>query len=1837
MEAEFSDLTASQLAIWTGQELQPDEPLYNMALAFWVDGHIDPLAFETAFERLVAESDSLRAVFEVVDDKPRQRFLDAPPAPVVHGDFSAEGDPRAAAMGWMRARTRNVFQLDECLYECALMRLADDRWVIYLNQHHLITDASAVAIAYRRLAAHYLSICGNSGSELEAPPSFREHIESEKANRNSALSKIADTYWNERLGEAFQASQFYRERAVNRSGVTLRSHVAVGAERSNAIRQLARHDDFASVSEDLARFQIFCTTLAAYLHRICDNDRIAIGTPTHNRTSRRLKNLVGLLIEVLPLRVTVDSDETFESLYGKIGVAAREMLMHAPPGTIDARHARSFDVVLNYITASYGEFAGLPARSEWLHPDSGDRNHVMRLQVHDFDQSGSLELHFDLNEDVFSSEERRWVSEHFLRLMDAFLADPTTPIGNVALIDDSHPDWPDATPVRTLPENESTVVALIARQAQASPSAPAIECGEDVLSYAELERHSNAVAAGIQARLGDTPGPVAILMQRSPDAVAAILGTLKSGRPYVPIDPHYPAKRIEFILDDSGAPLVLADGTIGRDDDSRVVHLDGLDSDDTPTLAPPRPDDPAYIIYTSGSTGQPKGVRVSHRNLAHYIDWANRFYLRGRPLAFALFSSISFDLTVTSIFTPLAGGGRIVVYPETDQPGDITIRRVIEDRVAEIIKLTPAHLSLLQAMDLTASPVKTLILGGEDLKTALAKSILGFFGDGIELYNEYGPTEGTVACMIHRYDRESDTALSVPIGQAIDHARIYLLDAGLNPVPRGVRGQIFIGGAGVAAGYHDRDELTQERFLPDPFSTGARMYATGDVGRRNSAGILEFLGRSDAQIKIRGVRIEPGEIEAVLRDQPGITDCAVVARTRTLGFEQREDEPYCRRCGLEGRHPQAELDDESICRVCRKFERDEVMARSYFRSMSELESLAARMRAEAKGQQDCIMLLSGGKDSSYALYRLVDLGLTPLVFTLDNGYISEGAKDNIRRVVDGLGLELVVGETAAMNEIFVDSLQRFSNVCEGCFKTIYTLSTQLALDRGINYICTGLSRGQIFQTRVADLFRQNIFDADEIDRTIIDARKAYHRLDDVVARSLNTGIFADDDVYETVKFVDFYRYCDVSLDEVLHYLSTRAPWVRPADTGRSTNCLINEAGIFVHKRQRGHHNYSLPYSWDVRLGHKDRDAAREELDDDINEQNVRRILTEIGYSEGAALAGETRDTYLTAYYTGTDEMTADEIRQHLGRELPAELVPRHIVRLDALPLTANGKLDTRSLPDPASAGDRLRTTYRAPQGWLETELTAIWSDVLGMERLGVDDNFFDLGGDSILNIQIVARARRSGIEISPQQLFDAPTVHELAGVATRIDDDAGRHAEVSGSAPLTPIQRRFVENNGGVPSHYCQTALIEVDYDEAELQGALNALLASHAALRMRFYERDGRWVQEVGSASSVPFESIDLGKAGLEARQSEIDRLAGELARRTDPSEGANVRAAFLRSDNIAKPLLLIVAHHLVIDGVSWWILLDDLETVLESAGKRVPALPASTLYLRWALQLEDYRAGLAGSAANDYWTAGPAPDDARPASAPGHRSARQLRLSRRDTLALTREAAGRFRAQTPELLLAGLAAPLQALGNGNAVVIDIEAHGREAHLTGADLTRTVGWFTTIHPIVLDTDGSDTQGAAAVANAKDAFRAPPQQGFDYGVLRYLGDDDVARSIRLRWPSAAVLFNYLGQWNSRRSESAKLRFATPIGLTAGDDIRPRYPLEINAVVFDGELEICVDFDSDRYAAAQIDALLEAAGAALSDLAKTGAGEASAALTPSDFPAAELSQAELDAVLDEFGE
>ncbi|MGI9583993.1 MAG: amino acid adenylation domain-containing protein, partial [Acidimicrobiia bacterium] len=1293
-------------------------------------------------------------------------------------DFGSRSDPDAAAMEWASGKAKRPFDIESATFDSALLRIADNRFAWYLNQHHMVTDARSTEVLFRHLEQLYLAIGSERMDHLDPIPSFSGYLEREATSAEgrkaeSRLSVVPATLY----GHPVRADGTDNERL----------QIELSKELSTDLRQLIDRPGNGALTRDLALFQLFATATFALLGRISGQETITIVSPAHNRVSPEFAASAGLFIELFPIEVTTDTDVTFASLHKQVQNATIEYLRRAQPGHADPDINRRVNVVLNYLTSDFSTFAGHRVDTRWLHPDSTDQQHQLRVQVYDFDRRGRFTLAFDVATSALNERERIALATHFGAILRAMVDDWDQPIDQVDLLDDEERREVLALSAgRRGREQANDVVAMFLDRSTEMPGSVAISEGSTTWTYADLESATAKVAGRIEAE-----SVIGVALPRSADAVIAMIGALRAGAAYVPIDPSWPLERIRYIAAGAGCSMIVAADAI--EIETPVVTLEDLLSS-TPTKTRSKksaPDDLAYVLYTSGSTGQPKGVMVERRSLANYVSWAIDFY--GRGLTFPLFTPLTFDLTITSIFVPLASGGSVVVYPSTTADADLAVLKVFAEDVVDIVKLTPSHLALLGDGDMAGSRVRQLIVGGEDFPTSTADRVHASFGGSIRIHNEYGPTEATVGCIVHTFDSTNDRDASVPIGRPITEMRAYVLDGAGHPVPLRVPGELWLAGAGLARGYADEPELTASRFRQANGVDEPRLYDTGDLARLRPDGTIEYLGRRDDQVKIKGIRTELGEIESALASYPGVT--AVAARLwERDDLTPPEQLVHCTRCGLASDFPGVSFDADRVCNECSAFDDYGAKARAYFKPEPELEATLTSQRS-TRGDYDCISLLSGGKDSSYVLCRLVDMGLNVLALTLDNGYLSDQAKGNIARVVEALGVEHRFVSTPAMNEIFVDSLQRHSNVCNGCFKTIYTLGMQTALEEDIPYIVTGLSRGQFFETRLtAELFTELSVSSDTIDANVLEARRAYHRVDDAVYRLLDVSMFDDDSVFEAVQFVDFYRYVDVSLDELYDYLEDRVPWVRPTDTGRSTNCLINDVGIYYHRKTRGFHNYALPYSWDVRMGHKTREAALEELDDSIDVAEVARMLDEIGFPDD--VTGSDSNRSLISYYVAPVELPAPQLKEHLAAKLPRQLVPNRFVRMDALPLTANGKIDRKQLPVADRYRPEKKTAFIAAQSDTEIALTRIWEKVLGVSGVGVRDNYFDLGGDSITAVQIVARANSEGLPLTIPRLLETLTV---AGAAALLDttsvDTEHKHQE---SEPMTAVEDSELEKLGRI-------------------------------------------------------------------------------------------------------------------------------------------------------------------------------------------------------------------------------------------------------------------------------------------------------------------------------------------------------------------------------------------------------------------------------------------------------
>jgi len=482
---------------------------------------------------------------------------------------------------------------------------------------------------------------------------------------------------------------------------------------------------------------------------------------------------------------------------------------------------------------------------------------------------------------------------HYQRVLEIVLNSPDLRISEIDLLTQERKQELvfDFNQTESDYPRDKTIHHLFQEQVAHAPGDVAVTFGDSQLTYEELNRRANQVAHYLR-KLGVGRGKfVGLFMDHSIEMVVSLLGILKAGGAYVPFDTAHPRTRLAFMLEDARISLVLTQQRVADrlppyggdllrldDDWDRVAQ----ESEQNPVIEA-GPHDPAYLIYTSGSTGAPKGVKIQHRGLVNYIWWAKNVYLKGERAAFALYSSPAFDLTVTSIFTPLITGNRIVVYYWEGR--DPRLDDIITDNQVDIIKLTPSHLSLIKDLNSRQSKVRRLIVGGEALETELLRQIVEKFSEDVEIFNEYGPTEATVGCMIHQYDHLKDNRAFVPIGRPAANSQIYVLDEDSKPVAENMIGELYISGEGLSEGYFDREDLTAERFIENPLFPGQRMYKTGDLARWLPGDMLEYLGRADDQVKFHGYRVELGEIRCALNQHPQVRDSVVVLTKDSYGYD----------------------------------------------------------------------------------------------------------------------------------------------------------------------------------------------------------------------------------------------------------------------------------------------------------------------------------------------------------------------------------------------------------------------------------------------------------------------------------------------------------------------------------------------------------------------------------------------------------------------------------------------------------------------------------------------------------------------------------------------------------------------------------------------------------------------------------------------------------------------------------------------------------------------------------------------------------------------------------------
>lgn len=896
-----SNLTKSQALIWLSQKLQPAIPLYNIAMVFDFPLAIDPTHFQRAFHTLIHSSDAFRTAIFERDGIPRQELIPCFEECMEYRDYSQAQHPVEEAMQLVRKRCQQPFDMEKQLFDALLVKVDHARFLWYICYHHVISDGLSSYVLFQQLAHLYARSLEGDLPARVALPLFKDYCDFERAQYGVERYVKAQDYWRQKLEREHEPLSFYGARAAETAGPVKRVVYTLGPERTKQLKSMAARRDLAATTLDLSLLNIFLAAVCIYLHRQSGQRSIVVGVPFHNRRTKAFKATPGLFMEVLPLRIEVRPDDPFPTLVSKVKAEMFEALMHSRYTISPHIQKKFYDVLLNYQTFGAADFLGVPFAVEWLHPGYG--NDSLAIQVHDFVKAESIVLNFDFHTDVFTDELQERAIQHFVRILDGLLDNSALPVHEIDLLTPQEMRLlAGVNRVRQLAAPVGVVHHLIDEQARIAPDRVAVVCDGQMLTYGELVRRANQLAHCLVAYGVGPECCVGIAMNRSPELLICVLAVLKAGGAYVPLEQAGSGERLRFLLNDARIAVLLTKETFEQGFPELPLPCLRLDADwqvitQQAEFAPASAataENLAYVTYTSGSTGRPKGCMITHGNLLNsYQAWDEAYDLLSGSTCHLQMASFSFDVFAGDFLRALGSGGRLVLVQREYLLDVRRLYRIIQEEGVTHAEFVPTVLRLLlqyleqgQTID---DSLRVLVVGSESWSGDDFARLRRCWGQDIRCINSYGVTEATIDTT-HYEERVGNHpgTRQVLIGTPFSGNQVYVLDAYLHRVPVGVPAELYIGGAGVGRGYARRPDLTAERFLPDPYSEepGARLYRTGDRARFLPDGQIEYLGRADQQVKLRGFRIEPGEIEGQMRQYPGVRDAVVVSLEDVVGDQR---------------------------------------------------------------------------------------------------------------------------------------------------------------------------------------------------------------------------------------------------------------------------------------------------------------------------------------------------------------------------------------------------------------------------------------------------------------------------------------------------------------------------------------------------------------------------------------------------------------------------------------------------------------------------------------------------------------------------------------------------------------------------------------------------------------------------------------------------------------------------------------------------------------------------------------------------------------------------------------
>jgi len=1462
-------LSNAQSRLWFMWQLDPQSRAYNVPGALSLKGNLNIAALQRTFDAIIERHETLRTSFRQGQTLDAIQCVHSVPLfniePLDLSSLPAHMHERLVA-DLLADETQKPFDLQIApLLRAKLLKLADQNHVLLVTMHHIVSDGWSMNLLVDEFARHYSAFSRNASPSVpKLPIQYADYAVWQRKWLEGGEKERQLAYWQKKLGTDHPPIKLPTDRA--RPDVQSYAGADAVFELSTETTQSLR--TFAA-EHQTSLFMVLLSIYKVLLHRWSGASIVTIGVPVANRNAPEAESLIGFFINARVSRIEFLDGWSFVDVLQCVKSASLEAESHQDlpfeilvenlnPARTLAFHPL-FQVTHNHRKRDFSILKDVPDLdvTEWP-SETIITQFDLTLNTIEYADSNRLHTSFTYAKDIFDKTTIEEMARQFVSLTEILVLQPHEDIKRLG-------GKPKASPlnVEKAESQPGLLHNLVERQVSLTPGAIALRFGQASMTYAEIDKRSNQLANYLRRRNVIAEVRVAIALPRSFDLVISFLAVLKAGGAYIPLNSRLPQNRLDGMFIDSGAELLIiqeADAASWANiDANKLLVLDAAqDAIASERHLPPtgltNADNLAYCIYTSGSTGRPKAVQISHAALVNHMEWMKDSFSITEKDVILQKTISSFDASIWEYWLPLLTGATCVIAPaEVDNdPG--LICSLLSEYSVSVLQLVPSVLQLLlERPDARESfaHLRYLFCGGEALTTQLVQTLRDIWPG--ELINLYGPTEATIDASFWRCDTQGEER-TIPIGQRVTGLELHVLDAQLDPVPPGVVGELYIGGIGLARGYHDQPGLTAERFTADPFSKqpGCRLYRTGDQVRRRTDGAIEYIGRSDHQVKIRGHRIELGEIEAELVHTGLVKDTVAIAHETHAGESAIVAYVVPDKKAMKARL----LQGESLADWSDVFE-------NVYEDETELESLDFRGWVNSYTNEPIALHeMREWLDNTIAWIESVKprhileigCGSGLIVERLASQSESYFATDLSHHAIERLKARLEGKALLSRVHLEQRDASDFRGFKEGAFDCIVLNSvvqyfpdadylTQVLKGAAAcltpqGVICIGDVRDfasfKLFHTSIqlsrasADLdcrtMRRNVDDACARDKELVLAPDFFERLR--LSLPNLTRIECDLKKANDDNELTRYRY-----DVLLHFGNSGAyhfdkniVWRKGSDLSLHLAETVSALRVrtIPNKRILKDLEAHRLLNDEALTAGAIRDNILQESEIGEDPQSLRRLAEELGYklllrpSVPGHFDAEfisPHPSYEPPYVEATEDKTAfaneplnarilldlpGKLHTDLQTHLPDYMMPSHIVIIDHIPLMINGKIDRKAFPNPfADQGRR----YEPPLGYVEEALASLWCEVLGVTRVGRNDNFFELGGHSLAATRLVARLRHGwlqgqSIDLPLRSIFSDPTLIKLASVVSSLVSTASKadiavHAVKRTEFPLSPIQRRL--------------------------------------------------------------------------------------------------------------------------------------------------------------------------------------------------------------------------------------------------------------------------------------------------------------------------------------------------------------------------------------------------------------------------------------------------------------